>query len=186
VPVIVDEILAIESVATALVMPADAPVSWNCTGTVLPSLNTELSSALIGCKIPDHAYRTWTWNDPVALLPWASVAVQVTVVGPTGNVEPDGGLHVTGRGPSTRSIAFAANVTTAPLGPVASAVTLAGTVSAGGVVSTTVTVKLALAVLPAISLAAQVTVVVPRWSVEPEGGVHAKVATPTSSVADAL
>ena len=46
----------------------------------------------------------------------------------------------------------------------------------GGQVSVqvaTVTVKLQLAVLPDISVAMQVTVVVPRGKVEPEGGLHA-------------
>jgi len=37
----------------------------------------------------------------------------------------------------------------------------------------TVTVKLQLAVLADISVAMQVTVVVPRGKVEPEGGLHA-------------
>jgi hypothetical protein len=36
-----------------------------------------------------------------------SVAVQLTVVGPSGNVDPPAGVQVTGRGPSTRSVAVA-------------------------------------------------------------------------------
>jgi hypothetical protein len=45
--------------------------------------------------------------------------------------------------PSTKSVAVAVKVTTAPVGPVASATMFAGTVTTGAVVSTTVTVKLA-------------------------------------------
>jgi hypothetical protein len=36
------------------VIPALAPVSWNFTGTVLPSLRIELPSALIGGSTPDQ------------------------------------------------------------------------------------------------------------------------------------
>ena len=46
----------------------------------------------------------------------------------------------------------------------------AGTVTAGGVVSTTVTVKLFMPVLPCPSLALQVTVVAPRAKLLPEAG----------------
>jgi len=41
------------------------------------------------------------------LLPRVSVAVQLTVVAPIGKVDPLGGVHVTGRDPSTRSVAVA-------------------------------------------------------------------------------
>jgi hypothetical protein len=67
---------------------------------------------------------------------------------PSGNVAPEAGAHVAATGPSTRSLAEAVKVTAAPLGPVASVVILAGTVTAGGVLSSTVTVKLPLALLP--------------------------------------
>ena len=39
--------------------------------------------------------RTVTVNEAVPVLPAASVAVQVTVVVPMGNVDPDGGAQVT-------------------------------------------------------------------------------------------
>ena len=51
-------------------------------------------------------FCTVTVNEPVAVLWWASVVVQVTVVVPTGNV-PDAGLQLTGTEPSTRSVAVA-------------------------------------------------------------------------------
>jgi len=118
-------------------------------------------------------------------LPWASVATHVTGFVPTGNVDPDAGMQFGVTAPSTRSVAVAANVTTAPFGPVASAVTLDGTVGSGGVVSATVMVKLAVAVLPAASPAVQATVVVPSGKALPEGGLHAKLVTSTLSVAEA-
>src|SRR5262245_11581078 len=59
----------------------------------------------------------------------------MTVVTPIGNVLPGAGMQVTGRTPSTRSVAVAVNVTTAPAGVVAVAEMFAGTVSDGGVVS---------------------------------------------------
>ena len=63
-------------------IPALAPVSWNFTGTVLPSLKIELPSALTGCSTFDQAAVTVTVNDSVPMLPAASFAVQVTVVLP--------------------------------------------------------------------------------------------------------
>src|SRR5262245_34895820 len=75
------------------------------------------------------------------VLPTASRAVQATVVTPSGNVAPDEGLHETLGAESTRSAALTTNDTDAPPGPVASALTGPGTVTVGGVVSTTVTVN---------------------------------------------
>ena len=54
----------------------------------------------------------------------------------------------------------------------------AGTVIAGGVVSTTVTVNDAVDVLPATSLAEQLTVVVPSPKTAPDAGVQLSVTTP--------
>src|SRR5262245_11043910 len=78
---------------------------------------------------------TVTANDRLAPLPLVSAAEQSTVVVPIGNVLPDAGSHVTGRGPSIRSTAVAVNVTTAPGGVVAVVVMSAGSVSTGGVAS---------------------------------------------------
>jgi hypothetical protein len=69
-----------------------------------------------------------------AALPCVSVAVQATVVKPRGKVLPDAGAQETVAA-SSGSIALTAYVTTAPVGPVASAVMLAGVVITGGVVS---------------------------------------------------
>jgi hypothetical protein len=53
-------------------------------------------------------------NVRVAVLPRVSDAEHVTVVGPNANCDPDEGLHVTGRVPSTLSFAVAVKVTIAP------------------------------------------------------------------------
>src|SRR5215212_1716882 len=71
----------------------------------------------------------------VASFPAASVALQLTVVSPSGNVEPEAGSHVTFTEPSTSSVADASNVTSAPFGPVASSTLLPGSINSGAVVS---------------------------------------------------
>lgn len=115
-----------------------------------------------------------TGNVQVAVLPLASVAVQVTVVVPTGNVEPDGGVHTTAFGGSGQlSLAVGCGkVVTAPEagGQVAAAteVTGDGQVIVGGVVSVTVTVNEQLG--PAVVV--QLTVVVPTAKQLPEGGLQ--------------
>jgi hypothetical protein len=123
--------------------------------------------------------------EPVLLC--VSVAVQVTVVAPIGNVEPLAGVQLTGRAPSTLSVAEAEYVKTAPVSPVASTVALAGMVMTGGVLSVTVTVNEAEPVLPWVSVAVHVTVVVPIGNVEPLGGAQVTGTAPsTLSVAKAV
>ena len=50
-------------------------------------------SASVAGTLPPTACvpRTVTVNDLVAVLPWASLAVQVTIVWPSVNVEPEAG-----------------------------------------------------------------------------------------------
>ena len=62
----------------------------------------------------------------------------------------------------------------------------AGTVQVGAVVSSTVTLKDAVPVLPAASAAVQVTGVVPIAKVLPETGLQLELATPTISEALAV
>lgn len=115
---------------------------------------------------------TMIWIVRVAVLPRESAALQETVVVPTGNVEPEAGEHVTGRVPSTVSVAVALNSTTAPSPPAASRVTLVESLSAGGVVSTTLTWKVPLAELERESDDVHVTVVVPNAKVVPDAGLQ--------------
>ncbi len=120
-------------------------------------------------------------------MPAASVALQVTVVTPTPKVLPEAGTQSATRLPSTRSRAEALKVTMAPEGPVAGVVMSPGTVTTGSVVSTTRTWKVAEPVLPAASVALQVTSVSPSRKVPPETGRQVGARAPsTSSEAEAL
>ena len=124
---------------------------------------------------------------PVAVLPALSVAEQDTFVVPTGKVEPEAGTQLTGTEPSTRSDAEAENVTTAPLELVACTLMSDGSVSVGGVLSTTVTLKEAEPVRPALSVTEQETVVEPNANIEPDEGVQVGVKEPsTRSDAEAV
>jgi hypothetical protein len=116
------------------------------------------------CK---QTLNTHTCKLHVAVLLLASVAVQVTVVQPTGNVDPDGGLH-TAVTPGQLSVAVGLGyVTTAPEPPITGVteVTLAGQMITGGCVSFTCTTKLHIALGGTPFVAVQVTVVEPTLNV---------------------
>ena len=121
-----------------------------------------------------QALNTVTVKLHVAVLPEASVAVQVTVVVPTGNIEPEAGLQTTVT-PGQLSDAIVVKLTVCEVvgGQVAVAVTvmLAGQVIVGGCVSLTFTVNAQLG--PAVVV--QVTVVVPTGKNEPEAGEQVTV-----------
>jgi hypothetical protein len=118
--------------------------------------------------------------------PAASAAVHATVVAPMAKVAPDAGEQ-TGTMPAvTVSDAEATKVTTVPVGPAASAVMGPGSVSVGAIESPVVTAKDAVPVLPARSVAVQVTVVAPMAKVAPDAGVQTTAIAPsTTSLADA-
>src|SRR4029078_7888162 len=98
------------------------------------------------------------------------------------NVEPDGGVHVTGTTPSTRSLAVAVNVATAPDELDVMMVTGPGSVNAGAVVSTTWTTNVfGTATLPWESVAVHVTVVLPTEKTLPDAGAPTAVATPSTT-----
>ncbi len=77
-------------------------------------------------------------------------------------------------------------MTIAPPAPVASIVMGAVHSTLGGVVSSTVIVKLQVAEFPAASVAVQVTVVVPKGKSEPEAGVQLTLGLETASLEVAL
>src|SRR5262249_23947545 len=105
---------------------------------------------------------------------------QFTVVVPGRNVDPEGGVHVNGREPSTRSIALAEKVTVVPARLVACAIG-AGSVSTGGVVSTTCITKAAfVGALPCASRAVHETVVLPSGNVDPDAGAHDTTSLPST------
>jgi hypothetical protein len=113
-------------------------------------------------------------NEQLAVLPLASVAVQVTVDVPTGNIDPDGGTQAT-VAPGQLSLKVGSGkVTVTVVEPgVPTAVTFAGHVMLGGCVSLTVTVNEQVAI--AIESSLQVTVVVPTGKNDPEGGEQVTV-----------
>src|SRR5438876_251645 len=126
---------------------------------------------------------TVTVNEHELVLPVASVAVQFTVVAPAAKVEPDAGtqLELT---PGQLSVTVGANVTVATQLPGEAVVMLAGQVMLGGWTSLTVTVKVQALVLPLVSVAVQVTVVIPFGKAKPLVGRQATVAPGQLSVAE--
>jgi hypothetical protein len=115
-----------------------------------------------------------TKNEHAFELLLASVEVQLTALLPTGNTEPDGGTQtIDTLGSQLSTEVRFGYVTVAVHWPAARLMTIpVGHVRAGGVRSTTDTVKLQLAVLPAPSLTEQFTVVVPNGNNEPDAGVQ--------------
>jgi ribosomal protein L10 len=130
---------------------------------------------------------TVTVKEAAPLLPRVSVAVQVTVVVASGKVAPLAGVQLTATLPSIPSVAVAVYVKAAPVEAVASTVALVGTVTTGPVVSVTVTVNDAARLLPRVSVAVHVTVVVPSGKVAPLAGVQVAATLPsTASLAVAV
>jgi hypothetical protein len=103
-----------------------------------------------------------------AVLPEASVAVQVTGVVPTEKL-PAAGTQTT-LAPGQLSLTVALKLTVAEQVPASALVLMsAGQPTTGASVSLTVTVKLHVPVLPALSVAEQLTVVVPTPNVPGAG-----------------
>ena len=116
----------------------------------------------------------------VEMLPEVSVAVQVTVVVPTGNGEPEGGLQENDCRPQL-SVALAVKLTVALVAmghEAVAAVAMFGQVTVGGVLSITVTANGQLA--PPGS--EQLTKVVPTGKQDPEGGLQVTVPQPPEVV----
>lgn len=131
--------------------------------------NTTLLELESSCKQP---LKFVTVNEQVAVLLAASVAVQVTVVVPSGNDEPLGGTQAVVT-PGQLSLAVGGGKLTTPLvggghvwAPVVPVIA-AGQVIEGGCVSLTVTVN-----EQELEVSEQVTVVVPTGKNELEGGAH--------------
>src|SRR6516162_7483311 len=130
-------------------------------------------SAPVAQGLPLVPSMTVTWNVPLASLLAASRATHATVVAPTRKRLPERGVHEIWTlppccgSPLTASVAYtmlSSKVTVAP--PFASATTAGGAVRdrRGGVVSRTTTVKLPEPVLPAPSVALQLTTSSPSGS----------------------
>jgi hypothetical protein len=112
----------------------------------------------------------WTRKLQVAVLPAASVAVQVVVVVPTGNALPLGGVQAVVT-PGQLSLAAGGGKVTIVVCVVVCMLMFAGHVIEGGCVSKTVVVNVQLG--PAVVL--QVMVVVPTGKNDPDGGEQVTV-----------
>jgi hypothetical protein len=104
---------------------------------------------------PVNGYRTVTVNVAVATLPFESVAVTLTTVVPTANIEPETGVVVTVTDPQVSVAVGSGNVTgievADPFGRVAT--TFAIGLITGGVVSlSTFTVSVAVMKAPRLSV----------------------------------
>src|SRR5436309_2900520 len=114
------------------------------------------------------------------VLPLVSVAVQVTVARPLLKREPLAGLHSTEATPQLSLVMGAVQLTAAAHWPSSVfCVMLAGQVSAGFSVSLTVTSNWQVLLLPAASLAVQVTCVAPLGRAAPLAGLQATATLPS-------
>ena len=143
--------------------PTASEAAGEPTSTGVPSGDAASAVTLAGAASEGGVVSTtFTSCSAVAALPASSVAVQVTTVAPSGNRA--GASLETDATPTASEAAGEPTSTGVPSGDAASAVTLAGAASEGGVVSTTFTSCSAVAALPASSVTVQVTTVLPRAS----------------------
>jgi hypothetical protein len=129
--------------------------------------NIEVCGLASSCK---QTSKTVTVKEQLAVLPAASRAVQVTVVVPTANDDPEGGLQTVVAAEQLSVVFGAGKLTTVPALPGAvTAVTPAGQLIVGACVSTTVTLNEQ--ATPAAG--SHVTVVAPIGKTDPGGGKQA-------------
>ena len=139
--------------AEVVLIPASVPTKPNCSGASItgPVLSATVSTA-----------------DPVPELPFASIAVNVIVVSPTGS--KSGASLLTDTAVSTLSVAeaWSRKATTAsslegvPFWSTAATSIASGTETSGAVWSSTVSTAVAVLLLPAASVAVKLTVVSPN------------------------
>ncbi len=128
---------------------------------------------------------TVTLNEPVVALPASSTARQVTLLLPMPNVPPGRGVHVAVTMPSTASLAVTLKFATAPAALLASTESAGGRFMAGPTESRTTTLNADDVVLPALSVARHVTVVVAMPNIDPGRIEHTGSTLPsTLSAAD--
>src|SRR5437868_12405408 len=132
-------------------LPSTRSLAGGMVYVVVRPFGPVASRTMLAVAPIDGRVVSWTITvkSPVPVLPAPSSAVQVTIVEPIANKLPDAGAHVVVRPPPTRSLAEGGlYVTMAPLGPVASAITVPWLLTVGGVPSWTLTLKVALPTLP--------------------------------------
>ena len=161
-------VLSTASAALGLVYRTTAPAAL--LASAVTSAWAAITGAVVSCTV--------TLKDALLRLPAVSVAVQSTVVVPSGKVLPEAGVQLGVTLASTLSVAVALKLATAPLASIAAIVILLGTSNTGAVLSCTVTVKPVFAPLPATSVAVQATVVVPSANRLPDTGAQFTLAIP--------
>ena len=108
-------------------------------------------------------------------MPAPSLAWQVTRVEPGEKSDPEGGVQVGVRSPSHASVAVATKVTFVGVPSGESTTMLAGHVTVGGTVSSTFTVKEQPPLLPELSEAVHMILVIPTGKLEPDVGSQVTV-----------
>src|SRR5579859_3507379 len=112
--------------------------------------------------------------------------MQETVLVPIGKADPEGGVLVT-LTPGQLSVAPTTKFTTAVALPESvGTVMFAGQVIVGACLSSTTTKKAQELVLPAASVATQLTILVPFGNTAPDGGLQTKLTPGLLSVAVAM
>src|SRR6266481_6402630 len=156
------------NIAGALLDTVTAPQLSETVGVlsvtlVAPHRPGEATTVTRGGQVMEGGWLSVTITScgQVAVLPWESVAVQITVFVPTGNIAE--ALLVTVTAPQLSETVGALSVTlVAPHKPgEATTVTSAGQVMEGGWLSVTITSCGQVVVLPCESVAVQITVFVP-------------------------
>src|ERR1051325_740591 len=127
---------------------------------------------LDGTLITSLVKSTFTSNEPPPTFSELSVAVQVTVVLPTGKSEPEAGKQLGVIAPSMSSSAVTSYFTNAPRPSVASTEKERGTFTIGLPPSNTVTAKSPVTRSPRLFEATHWTLVVPSGKSEPAAGLQ--------------
>ena len=160
--------------------PSDAAASPS--GTAFEPAEAASNATSGGARIDGRTVSsTTTLCSAVASLPATSRAVQVTAVAPRGNSA--GASLEMDMTPTASKTCGSASSTAVPSAPAASALTSWTAPIAGGIVSRTVTLCVATAMLPAPSIAVQMTVLMPR--VNRSGALLSSDSMPLASVATA-
>jgi hypothetical protein len=168
-----------EPEAGAQVTVPQAPVVVGEKLATAPHWSRSLPFVMLAGQVRVQGFCTVTLKLQLPVRPAPSVTVQVTVVMPTAKQVPDAGLQTTALGGSVQlSLPVGVVKVTVPqasLGPGVVNVMSDGQLTVGFCVSLTRAVNEQVAVLFDVSVAVQVTVVVPFWKVEPEAGTQATV-----------
>ena len=170
------------SLATDAIPDPPSEAAASPSGTSFESADVASNTTSGGARTDGRTVSTTTTLcGAVASLPATSRAVQVTVVVPSGNRA--GASLDTDITPTASETGGSARSTAVPDAPAASAPTSGTAPIAGGIVSRTVTLCVATAMLPAPSIAVHMTVLMPR--VNRSGALLSSDSMPLASVATA-